>query len=152
MRIGAARRSRIVELERTAKASKRRRTVAFRQPLSIVDTTPRTLARVRRINDVPVLTSIRRLRVVARRPRILRPEHFGATVGTLLRPNQCVFHVSLHLGRRRQRGSNTTDRRVRCILYSTLNLISVAGNAFLPARLQRSTVIERWKQLRRLIH
>jgi hypothetical protein len=89
------RRARNVELAPAAKTSESRRKVPLRQPLSIVDTTLWTLARLGGINDVSILAAIRRLHVVARWPRILRPQHIGATIGTFLRPNQGVFHGRL---------------------------------------------------------
>ncbi len=89
-----ARRARNVELAPAAKTSESRRTITFRQPLSIVDATLRTLPRLIGVNHVSILASICRLQLVTRGPRILRPEHLGATVGTFLRPNQRVFHGS----------------------------------------------------------
>jgi hypothetical protein len=120
-----ARRARKVELASAAKTSKSRRTISARQPVSIVDTTLWTLARLIGVNDVSVLTSIRCLNVVARWPRILRPHHFGATVGTFLGPNQGVFHGTCQT-RLRYAAPNIRTHRDRAMHSSVRRRVSNA--------------------------
>lgn len=58
----------------------------------IVDAARRTLLGCRRVADVAVVATICGVGMRVHGPRVLRPEHFFATVRASLGADQCVFH------------------------------------------------------------